>query len=300
MPESSIMRFLMTITRQLRMAEIITWQQLTIYSKQDISDQINIWLNLLDAQAIENSPSGLITKALFLPSIAIDLVKSFLQKNITTDEGLEFSLELIKDNAWHATQNKELEPIEITREIAIYPDNYQGEQNHEKPIYIQAINAFGTGAHPTTYQCLQWLARQDLESKQIIDFGCGSGVLGITALVLGAQNIQAIDIDLKALEITKRNAQVNQLDLKKFTLGTELKTKQNFKADLIVANLFANPLCELVELFSQYLSFNGEILLAGMLIEQMPQVIASYEKYFSINKINELDGWPVLHAKKKA
>ena len=77
------------------MAEIMTWQQLTINSKKDISDQINIWLNLLDAQAIENSPNGLVTKALFLPNIAIDQVKCFLQKNITTDADLEFNLELI-------------------------------------------------------------------------------------------------------------------------------------------------------------------------------------------------------------
>lgn len=280
------------------MTNTFTWQQLTIISNQDISEQLNTWLNLLDAEAIENSPDGLVNRALFLPNIAIDQVKVFLQKNISAD--LAFELKIINNTDWHATQNLDLKPIEINSQLAIYPDNFQGKVNHPKAIYIQAIDAFGTGNHPTTFQCLQWLSKQNLVNKQLIDFGCGSGILAIAALSLGAKNIHAIDIDPKAIEITQHNANLNHLNLNQLALKTELEANGNYKADIILANLFANPLCELIELFNHYLSSNGQILLAGMLMEQSQQVMATYEKYFSINIINELDGWPLLLAKKKA
>ena len=285
---------------------MITWQQLTINSNQDNSEQITIWLNLLDAKSIETHPdgyqNGYIVKALFLPNIPIEQVKNFLQKNI--EASLVFCTELIQDNDWQETQNLNLAPIEINKKLAIYPDNYTGEITHSTPIYIQAIDAFGTGKHPTTFQCLEWLCQQDLQNKQIIDFGCGSGILAIAALALGAKHVWAIDIDPKALEATKKNAKLNRINSNQLTIDTRVindasNTKLNIKADLIIANIFANPLCELASHFKDHLKLNGKIVLAGMLAEQSPQVLASYKQYFSINEINELEGWPLLLAKKE-
>ena len=272
---------------------MITWQLLTINSNQNISEQLSIWLNLLNAQSIEHSANGHTTKALFLPNIPAEQVTHFLEKNI--DATLSFTIEAVFNNAWHKTQNNDLQPIEIGPHLAIYPDSYKGNTQHDTSLFIRAIDAFGTGEHPTTFQCLQWLSQQNLQDKEIVDFGCGSGILAIAALALGAKHVYAIDIDPKALDATKKNAALNNIHSDQLTLDRELSCT----SEIIIANLFVNPLCELKNHFSHHLTFDGKILLAGILSEQSEQLLRCYKHDFSICQISEIAGWPLYIANNK-
>lgn len=135
--------------------------------------------------------------------------------------------------------------------------------------------AFGSGSHPTTRLCLGWLAGQDLDGSRVLDFGCGSGVLGLAALKLGCARVLAVDHDPQALLATQDNAAYNGLLNGRLTVGQpELLGEQDF--DVILANILANPLIELAPVLTAALAPGGTLVLSGMLASQADSVMAAY------------------------
>ena len=150
--------------------------------------------------------------------------------------------------------------------------------------------AFGTGTHPTTALCLEWLDSQDLKDKNVTDFGCGSGILGIAALLLGAKHVLAIDIDPQALQATLDNLERNKLALS--TLDAFLPEKApSAQTEVLVANILAGPLIELAPQISERVSVGGKLCLSGLLEHQGNEILETYSQWFQLDEPKINDGW---------
>lgn len=199
-------------------------------------------------------------------------------------------LQILEDRDWQRVCMEDFHPMCFGERLWIYP-------SWEPPPDPQAINicldpgvAFGTGTHPTTALCLEWLAQQgNFSGKDIIDYGCGSGILAIAAAKLGARQVWAVDNDPQALAATQDNAQKNSQNAQiRCTLPEHLPPLQ---VDGLLANILATPLINLAPTLTDYLKKEGILILSGILQEQVPEVIASYQSHFVIQEIVERDQW---------
>ena len=184
--------------------------------------------------------------------------------------------------------------MKITETLWICPSWHTPPNPKETNVLLDPGVAFGTGTHETTQLCLQALSEIDLKNKTIIDFGCGSGILAIAALKLGAQNVVAVDIHEQALEATQSNAGINQLENQITTYHPDLLP--SMKANIIIANILAEPLVALSEQFMSLLEDDGQLILSGLLIEQIDQVIAAYPQ-LEIQSKTTLNDLACLHFK---
>ncbi|HHC74920.1 MAG TPA: 50S ribosomal protein L11 methyltransferase, partial [Thiothrix sp.] len=158
--------------------------------------------------------------------------------------------------------------------------------------------AFGTGTHPTTALCLTWLDQQPPNGLSVIDYGCGSGILAIAAVKLGAHEVLATDIDEQALIATRDNQQRNQIPAAQIQtyLPNDLPEQS---VDVLIANILAKPLLTLAEVFAQRLNPNGRLLLSGILADQVEQILAAYQTYFSDFEVANREGWVSIAGRKR-
>ena len=150
--------------------------------------------------------------------------------------------------------------------------------------------AFGTGSHPTTALCLAWLGSGDFIYRRVIDYGCGSGVLAIAAIKLGAQQAVAVDIDAQALTACKSNMRVNGIGSEQIQVVPP-KELETFAADLLIANILAGPLVDLAPRFAELVKSGGRILLSGILDTQLETLLLAYQPYFSFDPASHRDEW---------
>ena len=165
------------------------------------------------------------------------------------------------------------------------------------PVDKNAVNlmldpglAFGTGTHPTTSLCLKWLDGADIQDKRVIDYGCGSGVLGIAAILLGASKMIGVDNDPQALIASKDNAQRNNINDQLIALYLPDQTP-NLQADIVIANILALPLIGLAPRLAELTRPNGHIILSGILEEQAEDVLDRYSEWFSMQPVVSDQGW---------
>ncbi len=199
--------------------------------------------------------------------------------------------EFIEDQAWERTWMDAYEPIQIGEKYWIVPEWMTPPEADAVNIKLDPGLAFGTGNHASTFLCLQWLGQTDVKDKIVIDYGCGSGILGVAALLLGAKKVYATDIDPQAVLATQQNAELNGvLDKLYVALPEEFNAElQNEKADVFVANILAGPLMMLAEEFSTLIKSEGEFALAGVIEEQVADVSNIYSKFFDILKVEKRD-----------
>src|SRR5471030_2388069 len=150
--------------------------------------------------------------------------------------------------------------------------------------------AFGTGSHPSTRLCLHWLERKIRGGERILDYGCGSGILAIAALLLGAREALGVDVDPQALLAARANGVRNRVDAR--FVNTE--TAPDLQADLVAANILANPLILLAPLLAGYLSKGGRIALSGILEAQAEEVMAAYAPWFAMRVVDNDQAWALL------
>jgi ribosomal protein L11 methyltransferase len=148
--------------------------------------------------------------------------------------------------------------------------------------------AFGTGSHPTTALCLEWLAARDLVARTVTDFGCGSGVLAVAAAVLGAGVVFAVDHDPQALEATRDNARSNAVADRVHV------TPDPLASDVVVANILANTLAQLAPRFAQLTRAGGLLALSGILPQQVGDLVERYSPWFDLDPPRESEGWVLL------
>ena len=203
----------------------------------------------------------------------------------------EMALEEVAEQNWVQLTQSQFDPIRITDRLWIVPSWHTAPDPDAINLELDPGMAFGTGSHPTTYLCLQWLCDTLQEDRgrtlTLLDYGCGSGILAIAAAKLGIASALGIDIDEKALESANYNAERNHVQLQ-LRHSAEPLTEQ---FDIVVANILTNPLCVLAPLLSGRVAPGGRLILSGVLESQAQQVIDAYAPYLPM-KVGALhDGW---------
>ncbi len=228
-----------------------------------------------------------------------EIVKK-LQSHLGSINNLPYQIIRIEDKDWQKEYQNNTKAICITNRLWICPswDTITiTDENNPVIVHLDPGLAFGTGSHATTRLCLEWLAKRSARSALVVDYGCGSGILAIAAIKLGAQKVYAVDNDEQALQATHINALRN--DLSDDLLITVLpENLHNMQADLLIANILALPLIELSPKFASLLKPGGEIVLSGILREQHEMIISAYKDNFDLRECIELDGWLCLSGNK--
>lgn len=212
-------------------------------------------------------------------------------------QGLNYKTDQIEDKDWEREWMDSFYPMQFGKRLWVCPSWRDIPEPDAVNIMLDPGLAFGTGTHPTTALCLGWLDGQDLTAKTVVDFGCGSGILAIGALLLGAERAVGIDIDKQALLASRANAERNGVAEQ---LEVYLPSHQpSLQADVVVANILAGPLQELAPVISDYVAKEGELVMSGILERQIPAVQAAYQEQFEFSPPQVKEGWVMLHAKRK-
>ncbi|KAA8694194.1 Ribosomal protein L11 methyltransferase [Pseudomonas caricapapayae] len=209
---------------------------------------------------------------------------------LTGEELPEHSAEVIEDQDWERSWMDNFQPMCFGKRLWIVPSWHAAPQPDAVNLLLDPGLAFGTGTHPTTALCLEWLDGQDLTGCNVLDFGCGSGILAIAALLLGAEQAVGTDIDVQALEASRDNAGRNNIAAERFPLylPEDLPHQQ---ADVLVANILAGPLVSLAPQLATLIRTGGRLALSGILAEQGEEVAAAYADSFDLDPIANRDGW---------
>ncbi len=203
------------------------------------------------------------------------------------DDLPEIELEDIAEQDWVRLTQAQFDPIRVNQRLWIVPSWHAAPDADAINLVLDPGLAFGTGSHPTTFLCLQWLTETLRGGETVLDYGCGSGILGIAAAKLGAASVLGVDIDRNALTAPADNAARNEVMLALRHSGETLDEQFN----VVVANILTNPLCVLAPLLAARIGKNGRIALSGVLAAQAEQVIAAYAPWLALHVGAELDGW---------
>lgn len=206
--------------------------------------------------------------------------------------------ELLEDRDWERAWMDKFQPMCFGQRLWICP-------SWKEPPLADAVNllldpglAFGTGTHPTTALCLQWLDGHDVEGKTVIDYGCGSGILAIAALLLGAASVIAVDIDPQALLATRDNANRNGIEEHRLETFLPGQVPADSCAELVLANILAGPLAELAPELSRMTRVGGAIVLSGILSSQAQQLASYYQPWFSLEAPATSEEWARLNGQR--
>ena len=202
----------------------------------------------------------------------------------------DHQLEQIADQDWERSWMVHFQPMQFGRRLWIVPSWHAAPEPDAVNLLLDPGLAFGTGTHPTAALCLEWLDGQQLQGSSLIDFGCGSGILAIAGLLLGAESVCATDIDIQALEASRDNAQRNQIADERLTLHLPEDMPQE-PADILVANILAGPLVSLAPQLSRLVKPGGLIALSGILAEQTEDILGAYRAHFDLDPVAEREGW---------
>jgi ribosomal protein L11 methyltransferase len=199
--------------------------------------------------------------------------------------------EHLQDQAWERAWMADFQPMRFGQRLWICPSWTEAPDPTGVVLALDPGLAFGTGTHPTTALCLEWLDGQPLQDCTVIDYGCGSGILGIAALLLGARQVVAVDNDPQALIATRANAERNHITPERLITCLPGELPAAFTADVMVANILAGPLQSLAPLLTGLTSRNGRIALSGILAEQADAVAAAYRPAFELAPIARREEW---------
>ena len=202
----------------------------------------------------------------------------------------EHHVERIEDQDWERSWMDNFQPMRFGRRLWIVPSWHAAPEPEAVNLLLDPGLAFGTGTHPTTALCLEWLDGQPLDSCCVLDFGCGSGILAIAALLLGAPQAVGTDIDPQALEASRDNASRNGIDPARFPVYLPADLPQQ-PADVVVANILAGPLVSLAPQITALVKGGGRLALSGILAEQADEVRAAYADAFDLDPTATKDGW---------
>ncbi|ERI53470.1 50S ribosomal protein L11 methyltransferase [Pseudomonas sp. AOB-7] len=202
----------------------------------------------------------------------------------------EHHVERIEDQDWERSWMDGFQPMRFGQRLWIVPSWHAAPEPEAVNLLLDPGLAFGTGTHPTTALCLEWLDGQDLAGCNVLDFGCGSGILAIAALLLGAPQAVGTDIDPQALEASRDNASRNGIDPARFPVYLPADLPQQ-PAEVVVANILAGPLVSLAPQIGALVKPGGRLALSGILAEQAEEVRAAYAGAFDLDPTAVKDGW---------
>ena len=232
---------------------------------------------------------------LFEGDTDVDALRSAINQALNADGSRSLSLEHLKDRDWERAWLDRFQPMRFGRRLWIRPGGQPIDQVDAVAVDLDPGLAFGTGTHPTTALCLSWLDGRDIRDKTVIDFGCGSGVLAIAAIKLGAAHAIAVDHDPQAVLATRDNAERNGVSDRIQVLHSD--DFEGHQADLVVANILANILIELSPKIAGLLKPGGQLVMSGILREQSQSVVAAYAGRIDFAPAETRDDWVLLHGR---
>ncbi|CAM8348684.1 50S ribosomal protein L11 methyltransferase [Candidatus Methylopumilus universalis] len=247
-----------------------------------------------------NIPSNTIwqhntVESLFDAAVSIDTIINKL-KTITGLPHIDYTLDTVEEQNWVALTQSQFEPINILDKLWIVPSWHTSPNPDVINIILDPGLAFGTGSHPTTHLCLEWLIKEVNINDHVLDYGCGSGILSIAAKKCGAKQVIGVDIDPQAIIASTHNAKENHADVQFYNSESPL----TFEADIVVANILSSALSVLAPLIAKACKPHGKIALSGILKEQIEMLTQIYSTWFDLNKPIEREGWILLSGTKKS
>lgn len=249
------------------------------------------------SQNIQYPPPGIwqasIVTAMFDEHVDVNQIISALNQDTAISQ-LQFSTEIIAEQDWVRATQAQFKPIKISDKLWIVPTWHTAPDNHAINIVLDPGLAFGTGSHPTTHLCLEWLTQQGNMSS-VLDYGCGSGILAIAAKKLGANHVVGVDIDEQAIIASQYNARQNQVNIEFFDANTF--THATF--DIVVANILSSALMVLAPALSKYCKTGAKLALSGILVSQQDALITRYSEWFNMDTPKKNDAWVLLTGTKK-
>ncbi len=289
------------------------WQQLTLYTTKDHAEALSEQLEALGAasvtmqdaadQPLYEPPPGATplwqmtnVVGLFDESFAMDKVVDQL-RDVMGGELPELKIMELEDQDWERAWMDDFQPMQFGERLWIVPSWTEAPDTGGVNILLDPGLAFGTGTHPTTRLCLEWLDAHPPRGKTVIDYGCGSGILAIAAALLGANPVIGVDTDPQAIMASDENARRNHVSAAITTYLPKHEPKD--PADLLLANILAGPLGELAPLFSELVKPGGDLVLSGILPEQAEGLRETYSEWFVMAPAIELDGWIRLEGVRK-
>ncbi len=226
-----------------------------------------------------------------------DNVRQSINQAFNQDISRQLQIEQLEDQNWERAWLEYFKPMKFGSNLWICPTGQHVDAQNATIIELDPGLAFGTGTHPTTDLCLQWLDQHDITDLEVTDYGCGSGILAIAALKLGAKHVSAIDYDPQALTATLDNAAKNHVNEH---IDVMLEHNQNSpQVDILLANILAGVLVDFADNFAKQVKPHGQIVLSGILSEQTGMVMTAYTKYFEMLPAAEKDGWVRLEGRRK-
>ena len=203
----------------------------------------------------------------------------------------------LQEQAWDQAYKQHFQPLQCAPDLWIVPSWSDPPDPAATFIRLDPGLAFGTGTHPTTALCLAWLGSRDVKGSQVVDFGCGSGILAIAAIKLGAKHVTAIDIDAQALSACQSNMKVNAIGTDQ-VLVCRPEDDGSTGADLLIANILAKPLIDFAARFASMVRPGGQILLSGILKTQLEDIQLAYQPFFELDPASYRDEWACVSGKR--
>ncbi len=227
--------------------------------------------------------------ALFEGGVATDALEILWNslRAESTDSLGPHEFRVVPETDWVRATQAQFEPIEITPNLWIVPTWCEPPNPAAINLRVDPGLAFGTGTHPTTRLCLQWLSDLPLKGKTVLDYGCGSGILAMAASALGAASVFGVDIDPQAVDTARYNTAANGLQVSYAVSDREL----HLQYDVVVANILAGPLTVLAPAICAHVKTGGRLALAGILAPQIERIQAAYAPWIEMTVTAERDGW---------
>ncbi len=290
------------------------WWNLSLHCRREQLEAAEALLLELGAQAIDIRDAGdepiyeplpgdtplwndSIITGLFDQSTDAETLQDRLSRRLPAEQAASIRIELLPDQVWERAHLDRYQPLRFGRRLWIVPSWHQPPEPEACNILLDPGIAFGTGSHPTTALCLEYLDAHPPRGQSVIDFGCGSGILAIAAHKLGARSIAAIDIDPQALDATRRNAERNGIDPEAWTIG--LPDVEPEPADWLIANILSGALVELEPRFRRLTRPGGRLLLSGILPEQAEAVSRAYSAHFDLDAVTIDSDWCRISGRRK-
>jgi ribosomal protein L11 methyltransferase len=234
--------------------------------------------------------------ALFEENQDVSMILRCAAGNIGLARLPEYRIESLADNDWVRLTQSQFEPIPISPRLWIVPTWHTPSDSDAINIILDPGLAFGTGSHPTTRLCLRWLDDHLQGGENVLDYGCGSGILAIAAVKLGAASATGVDVDSQAVQASRDNAIANKVTDVRFHLS---ENAPSGSYDLVVANILTNPLRMLAPLLAEATRQGGRIVLSGILEKQAQDVIKIYQQWYDMNDPMFEEGWSCLSGRKR-
>lgn len=293
----------------------MTWTEIHIITSADLANRLSDELSALGAEAVTLQDAGnqpifetsgdvclwteTVVIGLFQQSHSLDSVIHYLES--AQNKGLikGYQLKPLENEDWERRCLDSFQPLHFGKRLCICPSWHTPPNPKAVNVILDPGLAFGTGTHTTTQLCLEWLEANIISQDIMVDYGCGSGILAISALKLGAKKAVAVDTDVEALDATEENSRRNHIDSKRLiTLSPEEMKKTNHMANILVANILAKPLIELAPYFSSITKSWCKIVLSGILCDQAEDVLKVYKAWFRMKDPIFKNEWALLEGLK--